>query len=49
MCALVARATTQFKATVQIPRGLVQRARREGWIAVPTCRLQELLAPPEYT
>jgi predicted nuclease with RNAse H fold len=48
MCALVARATTQYRATVPIPRGLTQRARREGWIAVPTCRLQELLAPPEF-
>jgi predicted nuclease with RNAse H fold len=48
MCALVARATRQFKGTVQIPRGLVQRARREGWIAVPTCRLSDLLSPPTY-
>jgi predicted nuclease with RNAse H fold len=49
MCALVARATTQYRCTVPIPRGLTQRARREGWIAVPTCRLQELLAPPEFS
>ncbi|HVT65802.1 MAG TPA: DUF429 domain-containing protein [Mycobacteriales bacterium] len=48
ICALVARATMQYRATVPIPRGLTQRARREGWIAVPTCRLQELLAPPEF-
>jgi predicted nuclease with RNAse H fold len=48
VCALVARATTQYRGTVQIPRGLVQRARREGWIAVPTCRLQELLGPPSF-
>lgn len=46
ICALVARATTQYRGTAQIPRGLVQRARREGWIAVPTCRLQDLLAGP---
>lgn len=49
MCALVARATTQYRCTVPIPRGLTQRARREGWIAVPSCRLQELLAPPEFS
>jgi len=49
ICALVARATMQFRGTAQIPRGLVQRARREGWIAVPTCRLQELLAPPTFS
>jgi predicted nuclease with RNAse H fold len=49
ICALVARATTQYRATIPIPRGLVQRARREGWIAVPTCRLQELLAPPTFS
>lgn len=49
MCALVARATTQYRCTVPIPRGLTQRARREGWIAVPTCRLQELLAPPTFS
>lgn len=48
MCALVARATTQYRATIPIPRGLVQRARREGWIAVPTCTVQELLAPPAF-
>lgn len=48
MCALVARAATQYRGTHPIPRGLTQRARREGWIAVPTCRLQELLAPPTF-
>lgn len=48
ICALVARATTQYRCTVPIPRGLVQRARREGWIAVPACRLQELIAPPAF-
>lgn len=48
MCALVARATMVYRGTAQIPRGLVQRARREGWIAVPTCRLDELIAPVEY-
>jgi predicted nuclease with RNAse H fold len=48
MCAMVARATTVYRGTAQIPRGLVQRARREGWIAVPTCRLDELIAPVEY-
>jgi predicted nuclease with RNAse H fold len=49
ICALVARATMQYRCTEQIPRGLVQRARREGWIAVPTCRLQDLLAPYSFT
>ncbi|HWC34446.1 MAG TPA: DUF429 domain-containing protein [Mycobacteriales bacterium] len=49
VCALVARAVTQYRGTAQIPRGLAQRARREGWIAVPTCRLQELLAPPTFS
>ena len=48
MCALVARATLIYRGTAQIPQGLVQRARREGWIAVPTCRLDELIAPVEY-
>lgn len=48
MCALVARATLIYRGTAQIPQGLVQRARREGWIAVPTCRLDELIAPVDY-
>lgn len=48
MCALVARATTQYRCTAAIPRSLVQRARREGWIAVPTCGLPELLGPPGF-
>ncbi|HVS69052.1 MAG TPA: DUF429 domain-containing protein [Mycobacteriales bacterium] len=49
ICALVARATMQYRCTAQIPRGLVQRARREGWIAVPTCRLEDLLAPLTFS
>lgn len=49
ICAMVARATMQFQCTQQIPRGLVQRARREGWIAVPTCRLEDLLASPTFS
>jgi hypothetical protein len=49
ICALVARATMQYRCTGQIPRGLVQRARREGWIAVPTCRLEDLLAPLTFS
>ncbi len=48
VCALVARATTQYRCTHQIPRGMSQRAKREGWIHVPKCRLQELLAPPTF-
>ncbi|HVW81824.1 MAG TPA: DUF429 domain-containing protein [Mycobacteriales bacterium] len=48
MCALVAKATMVYRGTAQIPRGLIQRARREGWIHVPTCRLDELIAPVEY-
>jgi predicted nuclease with RNAse H fold len=48
VCSLVARATTVYRGTAQIPRGLIARARREGWIAVPTCRLDELIAPVEY-
>ncbi|HEX3900979.1 MAG TPA: DUF429 domain-containing protein [Mycobacteriales bacterium] len=48
MCALVARATLVYRGTAQIPQGLIQRARREGWIAVPTCRLDELIAHVEY-
>lgn len=48
MCALVARATTRYRGTAQIPSALVQQAKREGWIAVPTCHLYELLATPEY-
>jgi predicted nuclease with RNAse H fold len=49
MCALVARATTVYRGTAQIPTGLVQRAKREGWIAVPSCHLFELLAPPDFS
>lgn len=48
MCALVARATLVYRGTAQIPQGLTQRARREGWIHVPTCRLDELIAPVDY-
>jgi predicted nuclease with RNAse H fold len=48
ICAIVARATTVYRGTAQIPSGLIQRAKREGWIAVPTCHLFELLAPPEF-
>lgn len=48
MCALVARATTVYRGTAQIPSALVQRARREGWIHVPTCHLFELLAPATF-
>ncbi|HEX3707252.1 MAG TPA: DUF429 domain-containing protein [Mycobacteriales bacterium] len=48
MCALVARATTVYRGTTQIPSALIQRAKREGWIAVPSCHLFELLAPPEF-
>ena len=48
MCALVARATTQYRCTFPIPAGLAQRAKREGWIAVPNCHLFELLAPATF-
>lgn len=48
MCALIARATMVYRGTAQIPHGLVQRARREGWIHVPTCRLDELIAQVEF-
>jgi predicted nuclease with RNAse H fold len=48
ICAMVARATLQNRGTEQNPRRLIQRARREGWIAVPTCRLEDLLAPPTF-
>ncbi|HEX3899668.1 MAG TPA: DUF429 domain-containing protein [Mycobacteriales bacterium] len=48
MCALVARASLVYRGTAQIPQGLIQRARREGWIHVPTCRLDELIATVDY-
>ncbi|HVY11731.1 MAG TPA: DUF429 domain-containing protein [Mycobacteriales bacterium] len=48
MCALVARAITQYRCTIPIPRGLALRAQREGWIHVPNCHLFELLAPAAF-
>ena len=49
MCALVARATTRYRGTVPIPSGMTQRAKREGWIAVPAGRLGDLLPQPTFS
>ena len=45
ICALVAKATLTYRGTTPVPPALISRARREGWIAVPTCRPLELLGP----
>jgi predicted nuclease with RNAse H fold len=44
VCAIVAVAMSRG-ATEAPPTGLVETARREGWIRVPTCPLGEVVAP----